>query len=105
MLRCCAGGNATIDPSTVFLDYLGPLGGSNMQTWSNTSEDAAVAKAAHQITSAVRQGFLTRAAADWNVRSLWGVRHAWSLAAGPALPSPSEPHLGRPINVFCASAQ
>lgn len=60
-------GNATIDNSTVFLDYLGPLGGSTVATWTNTSANKAVQKAMASVQSAVRQGFMARVAADWQV--------------------------------------
>jgi hypothetical protein len=56
-----------VDPSTVFLDFLGPLGGASVSSWSADAANAAIAKTAVQITRAVRQGFLTRAAADWQV--------------------------------------
>ena len=62
-----AGGNATVDPSTVFLDFLGPLGAATTQAWTAAAESAAVATVSAQITAAVRKGFLTRAAADWQV--------------------------------------
>ena len=65
----------------MFLDFLGPLGGDSVQTWSNTSANAATAKAVAQITSAVRRGFLTRAAADWNVRSLGFLERSWAFTA------------------------
>ncbi len=62
-----------MDPSTVFLDFLGPLGPATTQGWTADAENAAVATVAQQITAAVRKGFLTRAAADWQVRkrSCW----------------------------------
>jgi hypothetical protein len=60
-------GNATIDNSTVFLDYLGPLGGSTVATWTNISANQAVQKAMALVQSAVRQGFMARVAADWQV--------------------------------------
>ncbi|CAK0785458.1 hypothetical protein CVIRNUC_008667 [Coccomyxa viridis] len=58
-------GNATIDNSTVFLDYLGPLGGGSVATWTNTSANAAVKKDMARVQAAVRKGFMARVAADW----------------------------------------
>ena len=66
-----------MDPSTVFLDFLGPLGGATTQGWTADAENAAVGTIAQQITAAVRRGFLTRAAADWQVR-LIRQRCMWS---------------------------
>ena len=60
-------GNATIDNSTVFLDFLGPLGGDSVATWTNTSANKAVQKDMASVTAAVRKGFMTRVAADWQV--------------------------------------
>ena len=60
-------GNATIDNSTVFLDFLGPLGGSTVATWTNTSANAAVKSGMASVQSAVRKGFMARVAADWQV--------------------------------------
>lgn len=60
-------GNATIDNSTVFLDFLGPLGGASVATWTNTSANAAVQSAMQSVQDAVRRGFMARVAADWQV--------------------------------------
>ena len=60
-------GNATVDNSTVFLDFLGPLGGSTVASWTNKSANAAVKKDMASVQDAVRKGFMTRVAADWQV--------------------------------------
>lgn len=60
-------GNATVDNSTVFLDYVGALGGGTAASWTNSSANKAVDSLGYQITSVVRQGFIARAAADWQV--------------------------------------
>ena len=66
-----------MDPSTVFLDFLGPLGSPTAQGWTADAESSAVATVAGQITAAVRRGFLTRAAADWQVRDGTCLRCRW----------------------------
>ena len=60
-------GNGTIDNSTVFLDYLGPLGGGSVGTWTNTSANQAVKQDMARVQAAVRKGFMARVAADWQV--------------------------------------
>ncbi|BDA46800.1 hypothetical protein COCOBI_09-2530 [Coccomyxa sp. Obi] len=59
-------GNATLDPSTVFVDFLGPLGGDSAATWSAAAANKAVDAERLQIQSAVRKGLIARAAADWH---------------------------------------
>ena len=51
----------------MFLDYLGPLGGGSVATWTNTSANAAVKKDMARVQAAVRKGFMARVAADWQV--------------------------------------
>lgn len=68
---CWAGNNGTLDPSTVFVDFLGPLGGENVATWTATAANKAVQQQMQQIQAAVRSGFIARAAADWHVRTLF----------------------------------
>ena len=51
----------------MFLDYLGPLGGGSVGTWTNTSANAAVKKDMARVQAAVRKGFMARVAADWQV--------------------------------------
>ena len=60
-------GNATIDNSTVFLDYVGPLGGASVATWTNSSANKAVNQTMARVQAAVRKGFMARVAADWQV--------------------------------------
>lgn len=73
-------GNATVDNSTVFLDFLGPLGGSTVATWTNTSANAAVKKDMASVQAAVRNGFMTRVAADWQVTHCSGPSSTKSVA-------------------------
>lgn len=54
----------------MFVDFLGPLGGENVATWTAAAANKAVDQQRQQIQAAVRQGFITRAAADWHVRAL-----------------------------------
>ncbi|KAK9919117.1 hypothetical protein WJX75_009510 [Coccomyxa subellipsoidea] len=60
------GNNGTLDPSTVFVDFLGPLGGENVATWTAAAANKAVQQQMQQIQAAVRSGFIARAAADWH---------------------------------------
>lgn len=72
LIFICDTGNATLDPSTVFVDFLGPLGGDSAATWNNAAANKAVDAEKVQIQSAVRQGLIARAAADWHVSVLTG---------------------------------
>ncbi len=65
-----AGTNTTLDPSTVFVDFLGPLGGENVATWTAAAANKAVEQQRQQIQAAVRKGLIARAAADWHVSAL-----------------------------------
>ena len=79
---CTGSGNATIDNSTVFLDFLGPLGGATVAAWTNTSANAAVKTAMASVQSAVRKGFMARVAADWQVtRRYWQYNTGGSTGA------------------------
>ncbi|EIE19750.1 hypothetical protein COCSUDRAFT_54604 [Coccomyxa subellipsoidea C-169] len=60
------GTNTTLDPSTVFVDFLGPLGGENVATWTAAAANKAVEQQRQQIQAAVRKGLIARAAADWH---------------------------------------
>jgi hypothetical protein len=64
-----SGNGSEVDDSTVFLDFLGPLGGGNTATWTNSSANKAVEAVGQRIEAAVRQGFIARAAADWQARA------------------------------------
>lgn len=70
MLGGGAGNNGTLDPSTVFVDFLGPLGGATTASWTAAAANKAVDAQRLQIQNAVRSGFITRAAADWQVRTV-----------------------------------
>lgn len=72
LISMCLTGNATLDPSTVFVDFLGPLGGDTAATWNNAAANKAVDAERLQIQSAVRKGLIARAAADWHVSVLTG---------------------------------
>lgn len=80
-------GNATLDPSTVFVDYLGDLGGSSAATWNGDAANKAVDAERLQIQTAVRAGYIARAAADWHVSVLTESPFAfcWSLRLCPQL--------------------
>lgn len=72
LIFMCLTGNATLDPSTVFVDFLGPLGGDSAATWNNAAANKAVDAERLEIQSAVRKGLIARAAADWHVSVLTG---------------------------------
>lgn len=64
-----AAGNYT--NSTLFVDIVGPLSGTNATNFSSNSVSSSLTNQTAAISATVKAGYMVRASADWNVRHLY----------------------------------
>ena len=68
LMYCCAAAEGNYTDSTLFVDVVGSLDGvSNATNLTSSSVTSSITTQADAVSETVKNGYMVRASADWNV--------------------------------------